>query len=144
MHDLRLEEVSVQPVVQSNSTSLYRLDGCSILLVDDTVDNQLLFKYILQSAGAVVEIASNGREAVQQCERTSYDLIIMDMRMPILDGYTATALIRSFGYEGPIIALTAHSTPGEEERCLRAGCSEFLLKPIDRSSLIVAVYSALF
>lgn len=119
-----------------------RLDGLTILLVDDSFDNQLLFQRVLVGAGAKIEIANNGVEAVACQSSKAYDLIIMDVRMPIMDGYEATRRIRATGYSNPIVALTAHATPGEEERCRAAGCSHFQLKPIGRRELLTVIASA--
>ncbi|MES2965060.1 MAG: response regulator [Bdellovibrionota bacterium] len=119
-----------------------RLDGLTILLVDDSFDNQLLFQRVLAGAGAKVEIANNGVEAIAHQAGKAYDLIIMDVRMPIMDGYEATRRIRASGYTKPIIALTAHATPGEEERCRTAGCSHFELKPIGRQLLLGVIATA--
>jgi CheY-like chemotaxis protein len=120
-----------------------RLDGVRILLVDDSPDNLLLFSRVLKSAGALVTMAGNGSEAVGLQSQSPYDVIIMDIRMPVLDGYQASRAIRAQGYGGPIIALTAHATPGEQERCMASGCSHFRLKPIDRLTLLQAVDGAL-
>ncbi len=121
-----------------------RLNDARILLVDDSPDNQLLFSRILKAAGAQVEIAENGQQAIDKASLAlSYDLIIMDIRMPIVDGYEATRRIRELGFQGPIIALTAHAVVGEEERCRAAGCSDFQLKPIDRYSLLSAAARSL-
>lgn len=121
-----------------------RFDGLRFLLVDDSPDNQKLFQRILVAAGATVDIAENGGTAVE-CFRSNpdYDLIVMDIRMPIVDGYEATRQIRALGFVRPIVALTAHATPGEEEKCRSAGCSDFKLKPIDRLSLLTAVSQAI-
>ncbi len=89
-----------------------------------------------------MQLAENGEVAVQLQSRGSYDVIVMDVRMPVMDGYQATRTIRANGFDGPIIALTAHATPGEEERCRAAGCSHFYLKPIDRAGLLRAVAGA--
>jgi two-component system, sensor histidine kinase len=132
---------SSTPKAQDDSKPI-RLDGLTILLVDDSFDNQLLFQRVLAGAGARVEIASNGVEAIAHQAGKAYDLIIMDVRMPIMDGYEATRRIRASGYTNPIIALTAHATPGEEERCRAAGCSHFQLKPIGRRELLGVIASA--
>jgi CheY-like chemotaxis protein len=119
------------------------LTGLKLLLVDDSLDNQVLFHRALTAAGAETDLASNGAEAITLSAAIHYDAIIMDMRMPVVDGYNATAAIRQAGYRGPVIALTAHANPGEEERCRASGCSHFFLKPIDRRSLITAVQGAI-
>ena len=115
------------------------LHGVQLLLVDDSPDNQMLFKRILTSAGADVTIATNGAEAVDTFSKGEFDVIIMDIRMPFVDGCEASRRIRALGFAGPIMALTAHATPGEEERCRDAGCSDFQVKPIHRAKLISAV-----
>lgn len=121
-----------------------RFDGKRILLVDDSPDNLLLFNRILGSAGAKIETAFNGANALEREEvEGPFDAIVMDIRMPIMDGYEATRRIREHGFDGPIIALTAHATPGEEQRCRAAGCDHFHLKPIDRLGLLEAVRAAL-
>jgi CheY-like chemotaxis protein len=114
-----------------------------LLLVDDSADNQRLFERILTSVGAKVDLAENGAVAVARAQATNYDVIIMDIRMPEMDGYEATRKIREQGFTGPIVALTAHANPGEEERCRAAGCSGFYLKPINRAGLLQAVTDAL-
>jgi CheY-like chemotaxis protein len=119
------------------------LNGIRLLLVDDSADNQRLFERILTSVGAKVDVAENGVVAIARAQSADYNLIIMDIRMPMMDGYEATRRIRAQGYTAPILALTAHANPGEEERCRVAGCSGFYLKPINRASLIQAVSEAL-
>ncbi|HVK61537.1 MAG TPA: response regulator [Bdellovibrionales bacterium] len=119
-----------------------RLNGLRILLVDDSDDNLNLFSRILTTAGARVELAHDGWEAIEKQKGQRFDTIIMDVRMPDIDGYETTRRIRANGFRGPMIALTAHALPGEEERCRAAGCSHFHLKPIDRNSLVAAVEAA--
>lgn len=118
--------------------------AANILLVEDGVDNQRLLSYILRSAGAKVTIAVNGREGVEAAmsalrEGTPFDLILMDMQMPVMDGYTATQALRSQGYALPIVALTAHAMKGDVDRSMRAGCDAYLPKPISRNVLISEV-----
>jgi signal transduction histidine kinase/ActR/RegA family two-component response regulator len=113
-----------------------------ILVADDSVDNQRLMSFHLKRAGAAVDIAVNGREAVRRAlesltdRRGSYDLILMDMQMPELDGYQATAALRARGWDRPIVALTAHAANGERERCLASGCDDFQSKPVTRDALL--------
>ncbi len=115
------------------------LVGARILLVEDGADNQKLFGWILQRAGATVSIANNGKAAVEMTagpKHDRFDLILMDMQMPVLDGYSATAAIREAGCSTPIIALTAHAMEGCRERCMDAGCNDYLPKPIKRETLL--------
>lgn len=123
------------------------LFGLRLLVVDDSSDNQVLFSRFLVSAGAHVSMARDGAEGVTKCLESqakgeAFDAVIMDIRMPIMDGYEATRQLRGYGFRGPVIALTAHAVPGEEGRCRAAGCSEFLTKPIDRSRLTQTILMA--
>ena len=121
-----------------------------ILLAEDGPDNQRLISFLLDKLGGVVTIAGNGAEALELLmttlteseagagsppRRAGFDLVVMDMQMPVMDGYTATRKAREAGFDGPILALTAHAMQGDRERCLQAGCNEFATKPIDRERL---------
>ncbi len=120
------------------------LDGLRLLLVEDGIDNQKLLSYILQKAGAEVQLAQNGREAVEIFEalddpsRPGFDLVLMDMQMPEIDGYAATGMLRDLGFSGPILALTAHAMEGDRQRCIRAGCQDYLPKPVSSRVLVEA------
>ncbi len=109
-----------------------------ILLAEDGLDNQRLISHHLRKAGLKVTIAGNGAEALDAvvAAKTPFDLILMDMQMPVLDGYDATRTLRRQQYQGPIVALTAHAMDGDREKCLSAGCNEYATKPISKSDLL--------
>ena len=112
-----------------------------VLLAEDGVDNQRVIEHFLTRAGLDVEIAENGQVACQIAFAARYggrplDLILMDIDMPVLDGYRATETLRKAGFTVPIIALTAHALTGDRERSLQAGCNDYTTKPISRDTLM--------
>ncbi len=115
------------------------LAGLRILLAEDGPDNQRLIGAILRKAGAEVEVADNGRIAVDRALGDQFDLILMDMQMPEVNGYQATRVLREQRVSVPIIALTAHAMSGDREKCLAAGCTGYVAKPISRRQLIETV-----
>ncbi|MCA9096686.1 MAG: response regulator, partial [Planctomycetaceae bacterium] len=133
-------EIVDEPVEEASE--IPRLKA-KILIVEDVPTNQLLLSHSLQRAGAEIEVAANGQVAVEMALQTAYDVILMDMQMPVMDGNTATRLLREKGLTLPIIALTAHSLDGDQERCLAAGCSGFLTKPVSPDILLKTVQETL-
>lgn len=134
------ENTAIDQVTEDTTKAL---ENTTILLVEDGEDNQRLITYMLERSGASVVPALNGKEAVdiykqlRDRSRTNpIDIILMDMQMPELDGYSATKQLRGLGYSGPIIALTAHAMAGDRERCIEAGCQEYLTKPIKSAILV--------
>ncbi len=116
--------------------ALPSLAGANILLVEDGDTNRRLIGLVLERAGAQVTMAENGRIGVDLGMKTPFDLLLMDMQMPVMDGYAATAQLRQRGVTAPIIALTAHAMKGDENKCRVAGCSGYVTKPIDADLLI--------
>jgi two-component system sensor histidine kinase/response regulator len=111
-----------------------------ILVVEDNVINQKLTVKILQMTGIRTDTAANGQEALQRLDASPYDLILMDIQMPVMDGYEATARIRdprgsARAHDIPIIAMTANAMKGDQEKCLQAGMDDYISKPIDSSEL---------
>ena len=106
-----------------------------VLVAEDTPTNQMLIRLLLEKLGLDVTIVDDGAKAVQTAAAEPYDLIFMDIQMPNMNGYEAAEAVRRAGNKTPIIALTAHAMKGDKERCLAAGCSDYLAKPIDHKRL---------
>lgn len=115
------------------------LQGFKLLLVEDNPDIQLLVGRGLKYLGALLDFASDGREAMDKALSHNYDVILMDIQMPGLDGLEATKLLREKNYTKPIIALTAHAQMEEKERILKFGFDDYVIKPLDRQVLIKAI-----
>jgi signal transduction histidine kinase len=110
-----------------------------VLLVEDNDINQIIAREILESAGATVDIASDGQQAVAMVARARYDLVFMDMQMPVMDGLTATRAIRASGQRMPIVAMTANAMESARQKCLEAGMNEVLTKPIEPDQVWAAL-----
>jgi two-component system sensor histidine kinase/response regulator len=124
--------------------NLAAIRGARILLVEDNDLNQQVATELLADAGFLVEVAENGRLAVDQVQKTAYDLVLMDMQMPVLDGVEATREIRGLGggarfADLPIVAMTANAMQQDQERCFAAGMNDFLTKPIEPERLWAAL-----
>ncbi|MEO2046272.1 MAG: ATP-binding protein [Pirellulales bacterium] len=131
---------SNKPLLVEKSQQL----GCRVLLAEDGPDNQRLISFVLKKAGAEMTIADNGQIAFDLAiaardEGNPFGVILMDMQMPVLDGYQATRRLREEGYTQPIIALTAHAMATDRQKCIDAGCDDYSIKPIDRKKLIALV-----
>jgi CheY-like chemotaxis protein len=112
-----------------------------VLLTEDTPANQLLVSRILGKRGHFVQVAANGQEAVELVRARQFDVVLMDVQMPVMDGYEATAAIRALKEMErlPIIAMTAHAMKGDEDKCLEAGMNAYLAKPVNSRELIELV-----
>lgn len=117
--------------------------GKRILVADDGETNRKLVELLLGQTGAAVVCVENGLQAVTAVRQSHFDIILMDMQMPVMDGYTATRQLRSEGFTRPIMALTAHAMQGDKENCLEAGCSEFITKPIRQDRLLSKIAGAM-
>ncbi len=128
------------PLTLNESRNSFDLSGKRVLLAEDSKDIARLVNFMLSRLGAEVEVAYNGEQTVRLAlggvdRARHFDAIIMDMQMPIMDGYEATKKLRQDGLKVPIIALTACAMDGDRERCLRAGCDAYLAKPIHQAAL---------
>ncbi|WP_094602988.1 Sensor histidine kinase RcsC [Sporomusa silvacetica DSM 10669] len=116
------------------------LAGAKVLLTEDNIFNQQVATELLRGAGLDVDIASDGSEAVDAVTLNDYDLILMDVQMPVMGGYEATSMIRSRGKADlPIIAMTAHAIPGAREECLSAGMDDYISKPLEPETLFAVL-----
>jgi len=132
LNDFKKETASVVVTPPVN----FRLDGVNILIVDDSADNQFLINKILKLTGCESEIAENGKIALEKIGQKKYDLVLMDLQMPVMDGYETTSTLRKQGFKAPIIALTAHALKEVREQCLKHGFDDYISKPINRSLLL--------
>jgi len=140
-HEARRGDLAARPVDTISDGP--RKDGCvscRILLTEDNVVNQRVALRILEKAGHIVAVAENGKAALRMLGEQTFDVILMDVQMPEMGGFEATALIREkedgTGRHIPIIAMTAHAMAGDRERCLDAGMDDYLAKPVAASSLL--------
>jgi CheY-like chemotaxis protein len=141
------DSISLRNMLAAVGTSASRVRaGLSVLLAEDNAVNQRLVSRLLEKRGHRVMIASTGQEAVKFAAQESFDVILMDVQMPDMDGLQTTAAIRALeqrrGTRTPIIALTAHAMKGDRERCLAAGMDNFVNKPIDAVKFIELVEAA--
>lgn len=118
------------------------LAGFRVLVVEDNELVREIASRLLESLGAEVEHVTDGQQAVERlkADDARYSVVLMDMQMPVMDGYTATMTLRQAGYSRPIVALTAHGMAHDRERCLSVGCDEYLSKPIDKDAMAEVCY----
>jgi len=131
----KLVTESNQVVKTSDIAGQDKLCG-RVLVAEDTRSNQLLIKLLLERSGLEVTIAEDGKEVVQKALSEPFNLIFMDMQMPNMNGYEATRVLRRKGLKTAIVALTAYAMKGDEEKCIAAGCNDYLAKPIDSEELL--------
>lgn len=136
-------QVHAEHKINSDKANLIREVNGKILVVEDNKDNQQLFTILLEKTGAEVKIANNGLQAVEKVTNEHFDLVFMDMQMPVMDGLEATKLIKSKGYKVPVVSLTANAMKQDREASLAAGCSDYITKPVNKLDLYHIVYKYL-
>lgn len=143
LHSHSKLQQSPQEIPITDSQPSGPLDTYRILVVDDIADNQKLLCRYLEKAGASVDVASDGVEGIQKATQSDFDLILMDVQMPVLDGLQATTILRQKHYEKPIFAVTAHAMKEDRDRCLAAGFNDYLTKPLNQKNLVDKIKQAL-
>jgi len=128
VNDVKDQYVVVEEALRSGENSLHAQFQGQVLVADDRPVNQILIQILLKKLGLKVAIVDNGKQAI---EKMNYDLIFMDMQMPVMDGCEAVRFLRSRSVQTPIIALTANAMPEDRRKCIEAGFSDYLTKPID-------------
>ena len=136
------DDVKQAPKKQK-SDAYKNLQQAKILLVEDVKENQTLIKHYLKEIDCQLDIAEDGREALEKLSERSYDLVLMDLHMPRLDGFGAAHLIRQKGLKVPIIALTARSMQSDVDKCMRSGFNGHLSKPVKSGQLLSALNDTL-
>lgn len=116
-----------------------RLAGVSVLLVEDNLDNQYITRMMLERAGATVELAENGQQGIESALAKEYSVVLMDIQMPVKDGYEATKYLREQNYAKPVIALTAHAMSDERDKTEKAGFDDYLTKPLNFENLVTKI-----
>ncbi|MGZ3725683.1 MAG: response regulator [Pseudobdellovibrio sp.] len=119
------------PAARAPQASAKPLAGCKILVVDDSFDNRALLEIYLKRAGAEVTLASDGMAGVREALENNFDIVLMDIQMPGIDGYEALSMLSEHHYTKPVLALTAHAMKEERERALKAGFNDHVAKPVD-------------
>jgi len=125
-----VDEINVQAEMHHEDAEIKPLAG-NVLLVEDSADNQQLIAMYIHKTGANLDIAENGRQGADMALANNYDLVLMDMQMPVLDGLEAITLLRKQGYTRPVVSLTANAMMSTREKCIKAGADDYLVKPID-------------
>jgi len=136
-------EIGELPITEESKVEANSLAGKKILIVDDNKLNRLVAATILQNYGAEIREEDNGKLAIEAVEREIPDIILMDIQMPVMDGYEATEILRKKGIQVPIIALTANAVKGEKEKCIFSGMNDYISKPFKEDEFMKIVFESL-
>ncbi|MEE9493134.1 MAG: Hpt domain-containing protein [Gammaproteobacteria bacterium] len=127
---------ALDAVTSMSVDSHWEFPASRILVVDDGAENRELVKLVLEGVGIIIDEAENGQIAVDMASRIDFDVILMDVQMPVMDGFTAATTIRNNGFSNPVIALSGNAMAGFAEECIAAGYSDYLPKPVDIDALL--------
>ena len=125
-----------RPDLELSHEGVLNLQGKTVLLVEDNLDSQEFMSRMLSAFGLIVRTAANGLEAITHVSMYEPDIILMDLRMPVIDGFDATKRLRADGFEGPIIAITAEPESTHRYECLDNGFNDFVVKPVVKKDLV--------
>lgn len=151
LHDAHdISSLNLAQAAASNADAKPSISGLTgrVLLAEDGLDNQRLISFVFKKAGLTVEVADNGRIALDKLHAAlsagnPFDLLVTDMQMPEMDGYTLARTLRQEGCQIPILALTAHAMADDRQKCIDAGCDDYASKPIDRQAVLTAIATLL-
>ncbi|MGF2414788.1 MAG: response regulator, partial [Ferruginibacter sp.] len=122
-----------------------KIVNCNILLAEDCKLNAKLLTILFEQNGISIQVAKNGSEAIEKMQLNNFDIVLMDLEMPVMNGYATTAIIRhQLSNPIPIIAMTAHARPFEREKCLLAGMNAYISKPADENVLFSTIYNLVY
>ncbi len=130
---------AIKPGAEISTEIRTQFKGMRVLVVEDSEEILLLIHNFLEFLGAKCQFAENGKKGVEQALQLNPDIILMDIQMPVMDGYAATRILREKGFKKPIVALTARILTEEKENCLAAGCDDCVAKPFNLNTLIEAL-----
>jgi signal transduction histidine kinase/DNA-binding response OmpR family regulator len=141
LEGVRLVEPRLAEETSCVAPGVPNLGDCRVLVVDDRSEIRFLAKQFIEKSGATVEVAVDGDDAIRAIERSEcrdepFDVVLLDMQMPVKDGYTTARELRARGFKQPIIAVTAHAMQGDRQRCLEVGCNDYTPKPLEPRRLL--------
>ncbi|HNX44203.1 MAG TPA: response regulator [Bacteroidales bacterium] len=134
-----LSAVQQQAAVSAKTSGKYNFEGKTILIVEDDEINYHFLNIILERTGAQILHAADGQKAIDMVKANHVDLILMDIRIPVIDGYTATRMVKNLRPDLPVIAQTAHALDDEKNLCIEAGANDYMAKPINRKQLLLKI-----
>lgn len=137
------EELSNKTESELESLDYKKFLGRTVLVVEDTMDNQVLIRIFLAKLGLKLHFVNNGEEALREINNKKFDVILLDMQMPVLDGYSTVQKMREMKIVTPVVAMTGYSMKGDKQKCIDSGCDYYISKPFSKMDLVSAIYRSL-